>query len=79
MKLRLLVKQIEKGNQKRDEIVNSLNSSGVECRPIISGNFVRNPVIKYFDYTVHNELIKSDVINDCGFFVENHYFDISNT
>lgn len=61
----------------RDNLVSSLNSQGVETRPVVAGNFTRNPVIKYFDYTIHDSLEHSDHITDCGFFIGNHNDDIS--
>ncbi|MFT7005927.1 MAG: dTDP-4-amino-4,6-dideoxygalactose transaminase [Colwellia sp.] len=71
----LIVKQ---GKEKRDELVAALTSVGVECRPIVSGNFVRNPVVEYFNYEVHNNLSASDLATDSGLFIGNHHFDISN-
>lgn len=70
----LIVKQ---GKEKRDELVKRLMESGVDCRPIVAGNFVRNPVVEYFDYEVHGELSGSDVASDCGLFIGNHHYDIS--
>ena len=40
------------------------------------GNFVKNHVIKYFDYTVDCDLKNANYIHDHGFFVGNHHFDI---
>lgn len=65
------------GSADRDRLVSSLNSLGVETRPVVAGNFTRNPVIKYFDYTIHDSLEHSDHITDCGFFIGNHNYDIS--
>ena len=36
---------------KRDYIVESLRRADIECRPIVAGNFTRNRVIDYFDYS----------------------------
>lgn len=60
----------------RRTVVELLRSNGVECRPIVTGNFVRNPVIEYFDYEVDGELEAADFINDNGLFVGNHHYDI---
>ena len=68
---------VESGKQLRDEWVRRLTAAGVECRPIVAGNFTRNPVMRYFDYTIHNSLTASDLIHDCGFFIGNHHYDIS--
>lgn len=57
---------------KRDKIVKSLAENEIEVRPVVAGNFTRNGVIKYLDYTVSGELTASDDIHDNGFFIGNH-------
>ena len=61
----------------RDEIIKRLENNNIEVRPIVAGNFVKNPVIRFFDYEIHNNLKNADYISDNGFFVGNHHFDIS--
>lgn len=69
---------LEKGGRiKRDEIVKILKENGFQCRSIVAGNFLRNSVIKYYNYTVHDNLNNSDKLHDCGFYIGNHHFDIS--
>lgn len=68
---------VEGGKDKRDDVVRVLSKTGVDCRPIVAGNFVRNPVVEYFDYEVHGELVNSDTASDCGLFIGNHHFDVS--
>ena len=67
----------ENANVCRDDVVNTLISNGIECRPIVTGNFVKNPVIKYFNYSIHNSLTNSDLADKNGFFVGNQHFDIT--
>ncbi|WP_372872611.1 DegT/DnrJ/EryC1/StrS family aminotransferase [Shewanella sp.] len=67
---------VEQGKDKRDELIKVLMENGVDCRPIVAGNFVRNPVVEYFDYEVHGQLSAADTISDCGLFIGNHHFDI---
>lgn len=57
---------------KRNELVEKLSLAGVECRPIVAGNFTRNPVIKYMDYKIPEELVNANEVHDRGFFVGNH-------
>jgi len=57
---------------KRKELVELLSNNDVEVRPIVAGNFTRNPVIKYIDYSIYGELKNADDIHDNGFFVGNH-------
>ena len=42
----------------------------VEYRPIVTGNFVKNDVLKYFDYSIHKKLKNADHLHDNGFFVD---------
>jgi len=56
---------------KRDSLVYYLNKKGVEVRPIVAGNFVKNSVIKYFNYEIPTPLSNSDYIHENGFFVGN--------
>ncbi len=57
---------------KRDEIVEKLQNKGIEVRPIVAGNFTRNPVISYLDYSIYGKLEQADFIHENGFFVGNH-------
>lgn len=60
----------------RAELVKKLMDNGVECRPIVTGNFAKNEVVKYFNYEIHNELTNAEYIDTHGLFVGNHQFDI---
>ena len=67
----LIIKQ--SSNLKRKDIINILQKNKIECRPIVTGNFVRNEVMKYFDYEVHEELKNANHLHDNGFFVGNNH------
>lgn len=67
---------IEAGASCRNALIQQLTEARVECRPIVAGNFVRNPVVNYFDYSIHGILTNSDRVSDCGFFIGNHHYDI---
>lgn len=69
---------IQNSDISRKELINHLSSSGIESRPIVAGNFTRNPVIKYLDYEICGELSNADYIHDRGFFIGNHHFQIEN-
>ena len=62
---------------RRDQIVNDLASSGIECRPIVAGDFTAHPVIRFFDYETHGDLPNAGKIHRDGFFVGNHHFEIT--
>ena len=63
----------------RMDMVNELQSIGVESRPIVAGNFIKNPVVKWLDYEIHGNLKNAELIDRNGFFLGNHHFDISST
>lgn len=63
-------------NLKRKDIIKKLMDANIDCRPIVTGNFVRNDVMKYFDYEIHDELKNADYLHDNGFFVGNHQIDL---
>jgi len=62
---------------RRHEVVEALRAAGIECRPIVAGNFTRNPVIDKLDHSIHGTLDSADKIHEDGFFVGNHHYDIS--
>ena len=61
----------------RREVVQDLVANGFECRPIVTGNFAKNEVMKYFDYEIHNDLKNADYIDAHGLFVGNHHYPIA--
>lgn len=60
----------------RKELAKKLMDSGIECRPIVAGNFAKNEVMKYFNYEIHGELTNAELIDKNGLFVGNHQFNI---
>ncbi len=64
----------EKSPYSRSELVDKLNKAGIDCRPIVAGNFTRNPVMKYMPHTIHGNLKNADLIHNHGLFVGNHQY-----
>ena len=60
----------------RKELVNKLNELGFECRPIVTGNFAKNEVVKYFDSEIYGVLNNADYIDSNGLFIGNHHYPI---
>jgi len=60
----------------RADVVQKLMDAKIDCRPIVTGNFTRNDVMKYFDYEIHNELKNADYLHDNGLFVGNSQVDL---
>jgi CDP-6-deoxy-D-xylo-4-hexulose-3-dehydrase len=55
---------------KKKKFMEYLNKNGVETRPIISGNFFNQPVIKLYKFDSQNNKFKnSQEIEDRGFFI----------
>jgi CDP-6-deoxy-D-xylo-4-hexulose-3-dehydrase len=62
---------------KRKALVELLTESGIESRPIVAGNFTRNPVILHLPHTIHGDLSAADEMHENGLFVGNHHYDLS--
>ena len=60
----------------RQQLVKELVEKGFEVRPIVTGNFAKNEVMKYFDYTIHDRLTNADYIDAHGLFIGNHHYSI---
>ncbi|MCF2876625.1 MULTISPECIES: DegT/DnrJ/EryC1/StrS family aminotransferase [unclassified Tenacibaculum] len=58
-------------NLSRKEVVAKLFDNGIECRPIVTGDFTQNEVMKYFDYEIHGELKNAKYLHENGLFVGN--------
>lgn len=56
-------------HSKRDRIARALEAAGVECRPFISGNIVRQPA---FRHIVCGPLPNADLIHEKGMYIPNH-------
>jgi CDP-6-deoxy-D-xylo-4-hexulose-3-dehydrase len=61
---------------RRREVVEALSANQIEVRPIVAGNFTRNPVMKYLPSVIPNELPAADKIHDDGLFVGNHHVPV---
>ena len=61
---------------KRDHLITLFDKYGIEYRPIVAVISLKNEVIKYFDYSIHNSLPNSDIIDRGGLFIGNHHYDM---
>ena len=57
----------------RREVIHKLKENNIDCRPIVTGNFTRNEVMKFFNYEIHKELKNADYLHNKGFFVGNSH------
>ncbi len=56
----------------RSNVVALLNDNNIDCRPIVTGDFTKNDVLKYFDYEIFGTMKNAKYLDDKGFFVGNH-------
>lgn len=58
----------------RADVRRVLEAAGVDTRPIVAGNFARNPVVDYFDHEIFGDLSNADHIDRQGLFIGNHHY-----
>ena len=63
---------------KRVDVIKKLQENNIDCRPIVTGNFTRNEVMKFFNYEIHNELKNADYLHENGLFVGNSQVNLEN-
>ncbi len=61
---------------RRGEVVNAFQQAQIDCRPIVAGNFTKNPVMKFLDAIVPSSLPAADRIHNDGLFVGNHHYPV---
>lgn len=61
---------------KRDKVVKAFTEKEIECRPIVAGNFMRNPVIDYMEYYENGSYPNANYIHDNGLFIGNDIRDL---
>jgi len=61
----------------RKDLVKKLTDLGFECRPIVTGNFAKNEVVKYFNSEVHGQLKNAEHVDQNGLFIGNHHYSIA--
>lgn len=62
----------EEYSGERESFIEALRNAGIEVRPIVAGNFARQPAFKYMNASISGELVCADYIHENGFFVGNH-------
>ena len=62
------------------EFVNKLEKLGFECRPIVAGNFLKNPVMQHISHNISSNsgrLLNADYIDKNGIFIGNQHYPIT--
>ncbi|MTH63559.1 DegT/DnrJ/EryC1/StrS family aminotransferase [Paracoccus shanxieyensis] len=60
----------------RKQVLARFAQMGFETRPIVSGDFTRNPVLSLMDHSLHGQMVNAAQIDRQGFFIGNHHYDI---
>lgn len=61
----------------RKDVVLRFAELGFDTRPIVSGNFTKNPVLSLMDHELHGQMVNAEEIDRNGFFIGNHHYDFS--
>jgi CDP-6-deoxy-D-xylo-4-hexulose-3-dehydrase len=61
---------------RRTEVAELLMKNGIECRPIVAGDFTKNPVIKWMEHSISGEMTNAKYIDQNGLFVGNNPGDL---
>lgn len=72
----LILKEKYSGN--REKFIEALRGAGIEVRPIVAGNFARQPAFQYMNASISGNLANADYIHENGFFVGNHSIPMEN-
>jgi CDP-6-deoxy-D-xylo-4-hexulose-3-dehydrase len=62
---------------KRNDVVKLLTDNHIDCRPIVTGDFTKNEVLKYFDYEIFGEMKNAKYLDTHGLFVGNHQIPLT--
>ncbi len=65
-----------KSSLKRAQVTAVLKKNQIDCRPIVTGDFTKNEVLKYFDYEIFGEMKNAKYLDENGLFVGNHQIDL---
>lgn len=60
----------------RAALANKFTANQIDVRPIVAGNFTKNEVIKWFDYTTCGDLSNARTIDSQGLFIGNHHYEL---
>jgi CDP-4-dehydro-6-deoxyglucose reductase, E1 len=61
----------------RKKIIELLTKNKIDSRPIVTGDFTKNDVMKFFNYEIHKTLENADHLHHHGFFLGNSHLDLT--
>ena len=62
---------------RRSDLIAAFGEARIESRPIVAGNFTRNPVMAHLDAIVPEALPAADKVHLDGLFVGNHHYPVT--
>ena len=65
-------------NKTRQDVIKSCIENDIESRPVVTGNFLNQPVIKKMDHEVRSDIVQATIIEDCSMMFGNSPKDLSN-
>lgn len=61
----------------RKALTRAFAAHGIECRPIVAGNFAKNEVVtRHMAHEIHGTLRNADYIDRNGLFIGNHHYPL---
>jgi CDP-4-dehydro-6-deoxyglucose reductase, E1 len=64
-------------NNERQDLLNRCSQLNIESRPIVTGNFLNQPVVKILNHRVNDKLINAERIDKTGLFFGNDDRDLT--
>ena len=65
-------------NETRQDVIKSCIENDIESRPVVTGNFLDQPVIEKMDHEVRSDIVQAKIIEDCSMMFGNSPKDLSN-
>lgn len=60
----------------RADIVRIFSDMRIDIRPIVAGNFAKNEVLRWFDYSISEGVSNAEYVDAHGFFIGNHHYPL---
>ena len=64
-------------NLLRSEVVEKLKTNQIDCRPIVTGDFTKNEVVRFFDFEIFGKMKNAKYLDENGFFIGNHQISLN--
>ena len=61
----------------RITLIKKVNNLGFETRPVVSGNFAKQPVMRFFDHSISSTLDNAEYVDSHGILLGNHHYSLS--